>query len=434
VLETIMVIIPKKHVEGCPLEAVHQRLEDLHRQWHQAEQAYFDPEAFRVAIQTAILTSRTVSFILQSNKSVVPDFENWYAVWQERFRTDPLMRWMVEARNLIEKQGDLESYSWIRAEIVASYLKGGPILEVPALLADAPLKLLKSIPENELGAHVKKDGFLRIQRKWIENALPDYELLDAVAIAYGNLWQMLSDAHRQMGIDEPAAIDESTGERYDPAAMQGRMPCMIGHGDFRTHDIWLATGIPSKISVIRRELDADVEGVLSSRYELEPHEVWSEANEPKEHLAKLFSTARKMFLKDGYHVTVLALLHKGKPVDLIQLEPEEHGDKYLMMRKIAQQVHKRGADAVIMLGEVWIAPLDVDHRYRRAVDAPNRSEGLQGILVSKSGEPLQYFAEILRTDGTVTLGDTKSPPGGAQFMFAPIYEVWGKAIPEEWTA
>ena len=104
---------PPEH-PGCALEAVHKRLEDLHRQWHAAADAYFDPDSFRVAIQSAIQTARTVSFILQNNKHAFPDFDAWYSPWQERFRADPLMCWMVEARNKIEKRGDLETYSVIR--------------------------------------------------------------------------------------------------------------------------------------------------------------------------------------------------------------------------------------------------------------------------------------------------------------------------------
>lgn len=158
----------------CPLEAVHRRLEDLHRQWHAAADAYFDPEAFRVAIQSAIQTARTVSFILQSNKDAFPDFDGWYGGWQETFRNDPLMRWMVDARNKIEKQGDLEAHSQIRAEIVASYLSSEVRrLDVPGALFSAPLVLLKSIPETALGEHIRKQGFLRIQRRWVENTLPE---------------------------------------------------------------------------------------------------------------------------------------------------------------------------------------------------------------------------------------------------------------------
>jgi len=43
-----------EHENRCPLSAVDRRLGDLHRHWHEAERGYFDPESFRVAIQTAI--------------------------------------------------------------------------------------------------------------------------------------------------------------------------------------------------------------------------------------------------------------------------------------------------------------------------------------------------------------------------------------------
>ena len=123
-----------------------RRLEDVHQHWHQAEQAYFHPERFRVAVQTAIQTLRTVTFILQGQKQAIPDFEAWYGVWQEKLRADPLMRWMVDARNKIEKQGDLEVHSFLRAEIIASYLNEGPSIELSAHLFDDPPDLIKRIP------------------------------------------------------------------------------------------------------------------------------------------------------------------------------------------------------------------------------------------------------------------------------------------------
>ena len=53
------------------------------------------------------------------------------------------MRWMQDARNKIEKEGDLDAHSFIRAQIIASYLNEGPAIEVPAELFDAPDKLIK---------------------------------------------------------------------------------------------------------------------------------------------------------------------------------------------------------------------------------------------------------------------------------------------------
>ena len=111
---------------------------------------------------------RSVTFILQKNKTAIPDFDRWYGPWQKNLGADALMVWMREARNAIEKEGDLKARSFVRAEIVASHLKNGPVVEVPAELSDAPLQLVKSIPEGAVGDHVRKDGIVRIQRRWVQ--------------------------------------------------------------------------------------------------------------------------------------------------------------------------------------------------------------------------------------------------------------------------
>jgi hypothetical protein len=168
---------------ACPLAAIDQRLADAHRLWHQAEAAYFDPDGFRLAVQNAIQTLRSLTFIVQNHKPVILDFVNWYGdyvdekrgkrgKWQERLHADPLMRWMVEARNKIEKRGDLESHSIVRAEIIASYYDDGPRIDVPAHLFEDAEALLRGIPDNLLGQHIRRNGVLRIQRRWVENTLP----------------------------------------------------------------------------------------------------------------------------------------------------------------------------------------------------------------------------------------------------------------------
>lgn len=232
----------EKSSDTCSLAGVDRRLEDAHRLWHQAEAAYFEPDGFRLAIQNAIQTLRTVTFVLQKHKESIHDFDAWYEGWQNKLRADALMVWMVDARNRIEKQGDLEAHSFLRAEIVASYLDPGPTIEIPAKLFDSTPKIVGRIGDNAALRHVLKHGTLRIERRWVENTLPDYELLDAVSIAYGRISELVSDAHRQMGLECPVTIDVETGHAYDKGALGGRMPCMIGHGDARATFINLADG------------------------------------------------------------------------------------------------------------------------------------------------------------------------------------------------
>lgn len=422
-----------EHQNRCPLSAVDRRLGDLHRHWHEAERGYFDPERFRVAIQTAIQTLRTVTFIVQSNKRLFSNFDPWYESWQDKLRADPLMRWMVDARNKIEKQGDLDAHSFVLAEIIASYYEEGPRMEVPAELFQSPAELISSIPTEVLRKHVFKDGILRIQRRWVENSLPDYELLDAVGIAYGRVAELVADAHRELGLEPPSTmvgdIDHTQGEE----SRGGRLPCMIGHGDARSHNVWLATGQAMKIEQKTVEFDREQAERVAGKYGLDPKEMFPSTDPaPEATLNSLFATARKMFFVDGHHDTIVFLLSGGRPVNLMQLAVQEHGEKYLVMRGLANEVIKYGADGVIIISEVWSAPYDPSKPYRRAADAPERREFLSATLVTQTGDPVQMLALIKRTGDDVTLGDTDTLRDQAQIAFAPIYAAWGREIPDAW--
>jgi len=423
-----------KHDEKhhCPLAAVDQRLEDLHRLWHQSQDAYFDPDAFRVAIQSAIQTMRSVSFILQKNKEKIPNFDHWYGRWQEKLGKDSLMVWMKYARNFIEKEGDLNAHSFVRAEIIASYLDNGPKIEVPANLWDTPLQLVGNISAGPVRDHIYRDGIVRIQRRWIENTLPDYELLDAVAIAYGRLSQLVDDAHKQIGLPAPKTTHSQTATEYPKDMRDGRLPCMIGHADARALDVWLATGEPFEFEVVSQKIDLRDMPKIKAKYGSVPEEIYGESAVPEDRLRSIFAAARKVFEKDSYHCTIAFLMREGVPVNIAELRPEEHGHKYLIMRNLAHEVVKHGIDAVILLGETWYAPFDPEKPMMRAADSSNRKELLTGAVVSKLGEPLYLSAEIKRRKKRVSLGPTIESLGGAHFNFVPLYEAWGKPIPPDW--
>ena len=149
-------------------------------------------------------------------------------------------------------------------------------------------------------------------------------------------------------------------------------------------------------------------------------------------LKNIFEQARTIFLKDGYHRTIVMLFKDKKPVELHELRIEDHGQKYVVMRALADEVTKHGADAAIMIGEIWMAAYDPKHKYRRSADAPDRKEALAATLVRREGDPIQLVSVIERGDAEIRLGDIQQQPGGAQFMFAPFYVAWGKEIPQEW--
>lgn len=430
----------KTHPErsaACPLAAVDKRLSDAHRLWHQAERDYFDPDGFRLAAQNTIQTLRTVTFILQKNKRVISAFDDWYGPWQERLSADKLMRWMVDARNKIEKQGDLETHSFVRAEIVASYLDEGPRIEVQAHLFQNPAALLRGIPISLLRQHILRNGVLRIERRWIENTLPEYELLDALAIAFGKLSAIVHDAHRHIGLDPPKTIHGEFGETYDLPAMSWKFPCMVGHDQMRTLSISLADG--SRITFEQKHVTKDFTPTeaetLLARYGQSPVEIMGRHYHSYADLAaEYFNLARSMFMRDGYHVSILFFFRQQKPVRIMQLRTENAQQKYLLMRELAHEVVKAGADAAIIIGEVWIASAESLKPYERPANSPERREALTLSLVTKDGEPLEFMAMIERSGQKALLGETRKADNVAPFEFAPFYQAWGRTVPDLWIA
>ena len=68
------------------------RLLQMRRLWENAARAYFEPSRFLLEVQNCLMTSRTVTFIIQSNKDALPGFDQWYAAHQERMKADPTIR------------------------------------------------------------------------------------------------------------------------------------------------------------------------------------------------------------------------------------------------------------------------------------------------------------------------------------------------------
>lgn len=420
---------------SCPLDQVDRRLSDVHRLWHEAEQAYFDPDAFRAAIQGAIQTLRTVTWLLQAQKQRFPDFDGWYGPWQDKLRLDPLMAWMVDARNRIEKRGDLEALSLVRAEIVASHLDEGPRLEIPAALFDAPWKLIKSIPDGELGDHIRKDGILRIERRWVENTLPDWELLDAVAVAYGQISRLVADAHIALGLEEPEVENVEFGRRV-PRPSDGRLPCMIGHGERRAEKFSLSDGRPLTIVEQAHPIKTENRPEVEAHYGVQAEDIFpSKGNGGAEGIARdLVEASKVVFLKDGYHEHAVFLLRDGRMLEIAQMRIAEPGQKYLMSRKLAELVRKADATEVILIDEIWTAKFDPAHPYRRAADVPERGEALAVTFAAKGGKLLRWTTEIIREGNDVRLGHTIESKGGAFFHLAPVLMAWGEDVPDEWLA
>ena len=229
-----------------------------------------------------------------------------------------------------------------------------------------------------------------------------------------------------MGLTSPISTHMTTGEQYAAGASNGRLPCMIGHADQRSLVISLTDGRPIQFEETNFEVgQVDAKKVIDRYGEIHKDMFGPPGADEEEVAASLFRTAQKVFLRDGYHQSIFFLLRKQKLVSLVALNPHDQRDKYLMMRGLAIEVARHGADAVVALNEAWTAPADPKRPYMHAAKSPDRRELLMATLVRKNGEPVQFSVEIRREGKALQLGETRKDYDFAPFSYAPIYRIVG---------
>ena len=93
--------------------------------WHEALDAYSDPDPFTGHLNAVIQGLRNVTWVLRKGQLRHQDgFDRWYQAQQETMEADTRMKWLNSARNRIEKQGDLDTKSTAHIRVIAGWLDG----------------------------------------------------------------------------------------------------------------------------------------------------------------------------------------------------------------------------------------------------------------------------------------------------------------------
>lgn len=401
---------------GCRFGPVHQRMLEAHKHWHEAQENYGDPVLFRVGLNACIQALRNVTFVLQKHKAIIPCFDGWYPGWQQRMKNDRMTRWLVDARNLIVKQGDLTTNSVALISVADSYLNprglGVPTPADPFTPIEVMAKTaIWSNPKN-----VKVDGYLRVERRWIANDLPEIELLEVLSYCYEQLTQLVTDLHRQT----------NTGSD-DRHLVKPR--CMLVSEDDRAIVVNLKDYHTIKLCSSNRPPDDRQIGEARERYgEINPGIPDFRSAGLREIANGLLQYAVAIFRKDGCHA-MTAWLRKsdGVPHLLAFHHPYDRPDKFLIARQIAREVKHYKADMLFVISEIWVTSFDPESSGRGAVESPNREEMLSVSAIAQSGETVTLAAKVVRDGAGAHLGETNILSDVEDYFFCPVREVWNKS-------
>jgi hypothetical protein len=240
----------------CPIPDTHSRLHQAHRLWHQTLSEYSDPEGFSTNLNATIQALRSITFVLQKEHRAIPNFEEWYAEWRERLKQDPAMKWLITARNQIEKQGDLSTHSLATISVLAGWDGHTVIAKQVVNPLTTAGELLKMSENLDLPSDVRRDGVLVIERSWVVKDVPDRELLELLAYCYGVLSTLVGDGHKQCGLIMKSVLEtDSSLKIVGGEHLGGRLPCMVAPLEARTLHIHL--GVDKMITPGRIVVKAD---------------------------------------------------------------------------------------------------------------------------------------------------------------------------------
>lgn len=410
----------------CPLSTADQRLSDALNLWRGAKDNYFSPDAFRLSLNNCIQVLRSFSWILQKSKSEFASFSRWYKEWQNRMRADPVLKWLVQARNVIVKEGDLVTHSKVRLAIVKSWF-GVPSIEVEV----PPTSKTEDI--TRIGARVARESFctdaglLRVERRWIDSQLSSHELLEALAHVFEVLSEVLFDAHQSLLTPAVASCCSWYTKRI---SLKSKLPsCMLAQEWDRTTWIDLRTGegLTPTTDILR-----PTEGHLKTAAMRYPglkdrSRELRVAKSLEEEAATMFHFAKTALRTDGYHlpIAILGLPDGSKTIRVLAMT--DRSAVLLLFRQLATHIEKVGATSVIVINEMWMSKLGNGRPPHYPSDDPDRREVLQLVAADVSGETYTHMVLFHKDkSGKVHLGEQFVSKDDSPSFLAPVSAVWSK--------
>lgn len=103
---------------------------------------------------------------------------------------------------------------------------------------------LSELSNSHIPERILHQSTLSVERRWVDKALPQVELLDALAHVYGFLTRMVQDVHSRAGVRHGTVfLHPGQPQRLsETEAHEGRFPCMVTTRSARTANFAIKDG------------------------------------------------------------------------------------------------------------------------------------------------------------------------------------------------
>lgn len=374
-----------------------KRLKDLSYLLSACSKTYFDPEMFRLNLNQFLQTSRTVTFIIQKNKKEIKDYELWYPQnVVEKWSTDPIMIWAKDSRNVIEKQGDLDMFSEAKATLIYSYFEDQDIeISTSTKLLGIGVKQLVRLAQKILPSGITDGAVVKSERRWVANSLEEYELLYALTIIYGRVYECCESLG--LLIKNPIDVDIISPKHFDSIRDKTRHVTYFRMKDYTTGRVSFNT-IHSNSVIIPESIKEKINKIDRK----------DSINSIVDLVESISKIAEINFLNDGYHIQTLFLFNKDYQVlDLLSTNFQDQAEKYVFWRVAADRAKIINAYGFVWISELWIRnpklhiheaihkmPIIGEKLQIIGVDAKNNQKSLVWNIVRESEQSKPFLNKI----------------------------------------
>lgn len=355
-----------------------RRLEDLSHLLHGCSETYFDPDLFRRNTNQFLQTARTVTFIIQKNKADIPEFEGWYRKQVlDGWAQDQIMTWAKDARNTIEKEGDLDINSTLNVSLIYSYLEEEDVT-VPCgrfELLGAGVKQLIRYAQKQLPTGIADAAGIRIERSWITAGLESVELLQALIYIYSRLYDCCKSLAIQLGRTLPL----STPKPSELAAL----------GDLAKHVQLMKLRDLKSYHLKTGRIHAKKDDELPDEFKDRVKKLIESLGSPRGFRTAVEyyrGMANAIFSQWHNHIAMLFLLNEDWSVQyMVTPMLIDQTDKYFFWRMIGERVRIQKPHCLVHTSEAWIRDLSKGYPGLAMRQLPIKGECLQTCLIDSDG-------------------------------------------------
>ena len=181
----------------CSIPETHNRLNQAFVLFQNIKDNYHEELEFTTHLNNVIQALRNITFVLQKELAHSDGFEEWYETKQDEMREDESLKWLVNARNYIVKEGDLKKFSYTKVRVKDHY---NAELFAAKLDAEIPMEFVAEWfrQKTKMSEEIKEQSIIEAERIWIVEDFPKAEIIDVLIYCFGSLTNLVYLAHEQV--------------------------------------------------------------------------------------------------------------------------------------------------------------------------------------------------------------------------------------------